>query len=120
MHTHALTVTCDITSVYTVSPALLPLPALSSCPQPALVARWRSTALRRNVRSAWQLAVSCSLCQHLLSSLGGWRAAKRFLTHYHKHAVDAITLALADDVPTSSSKPNLFHVRDWLHSSSPV
>ena len=93
---------------------------LSSWPEPALVARWRSTALHGDLRIAGRLAVPCSLFQHLLQSLGGSRAARRLISHYQKHAVDAVTLALADDFPTTSSKPNPFHSRDWLHSSRPV
>ena len=67
---------------------------LSSWPQPALVARWRSTALHRDLRIAGRLAVPCSLYQHLLQSLGGSRAARRFISQYQQHAVDANTLAL--------------------------
>ena len=88
---------------------------LSSWPQPALVAGWHNTALHHDLRIAGRLAVPCSLSQHLLHSLGGSQAVKRFISHYGKNTVDAVTIALADDVPTTSSKPNAFRSRDWLH-----
>ena len=93
---------------------------LSSWSQPSLIGRWRSTALQRYLRITGCLAIPCSLYLFLVNTLGGSRAARNFISHFHKRALDAIIPALADDVPTQSAKPNPFNPTDWLHSSRPV
>ena len=79
-----------------------------------------SHALCRDLRIAGRLAIPRTLYKVLFDSLGGSRAARKFVSQYQKQVLDAVTDVLADCVPRRSTKPNPFDPDDWRTSARPV
>ena len=82
---------------------------LDSWPHPESVARWRATALRRDLRIVGRLAVPHSLYKYLRTTQGGLSAARRQVGRFQRSVLDSVTSALSEcPPPPPNAAPQCF------------
>ena len=86
---------------------------LSAWPTPSLLANWRSTATRRDLRIIGCLAIPRTLYRYLALHHGGLRAARVAVGKFQHNALNAVNASLESAVPRPSNRPCPFRPEDW-------
>ena len=86
---------------------------LSAWSVSALVATWRATAVRRDLRIIARLAVPRSVYRYLAQHSGGLRAARKIVGQFQSTVVDSVNSALCSAIPPPSRRPCPFRPEDW-------
>ena len=87
---------------------------LAAWPTPNVIASWRATAVRSDLRILARLAVPLSLyCFHVCHH-GGSRATRKMIGAFQTRVVDRVTEALSTATPPPRPmRTNPFLVADW-------
>ena len=86
---------------------------LSAWPSPPLLANWRFTATRRDLRIVGCLAITRTLYQYLALHHGGLCAARVAVGKFQQNAVNAVNASLESIVPRPSNRLCPFRPEDW-------